>query len=178
MPGSVSTPSTLYLACSMTPQPRCAAPRASLRRLCLPILVRFLLPTPAIVRIAYLLAVELGLMEPLVHDVVDVAAPAGRCFPRRHLGRVLGQHLRKVFGALSAAIAVSLRTYKCLSAAPAAGGAWRTMDRAAGTGGRMTSEPPSRRPSAPLGSERKSYVVVSTPRDPVRPCDVVASQPS
>jgi hypothetical protein len=99
---------------------------------------------------------------------VYVAAPHGCCRPRRDLGRILGQHLSKVFGALSAANVVSLRL---TLAARRLRGAWRTKGIVSEIGVRMTGALPSRRWRASLGSVQRLYAALSMPRDRVQLCE-------
>lgn len=91
----------------------------------------------AIVCIAYVLTVELGLLQPFVDNVVHVAAPHGCRCPRRDLGRVFGQYLSKMLCAFSTTSRISLctRDSRCEPLYPER----HTKGRGAGTGGRMTA---------------------------------------
>lgn len=60
--------------------------------------------TPAVVKVSDLGTVELGLLEPLVDNVVRVAEPAGRGVAAGHLRRVFGQQLAEVLGAFAARV--------------------------------------------------------------------------
>jgi hypothetical protein len=62
-----------------------------------------LVAAAAVVRLDALFAIELGLLEPLVDNVMYKAPPHGRRLARRHLRGVLVEHLSKVGGALAAA---------------------------------------------------------------------------
>lgn len=70
----------------------------------LPLSLRSLLTTAAIVEIADLGTVELLLLQPLVDLVVDEAGPAGGRVARADLRRVLGQQLLEVARAVAARV--------------------------------------------------------------------------
>lgn len=138
-----------------------------LGRLALALRFRVFLSASAVVCIPDVLAVELGLLQPFVDNIVDITPPHGCRRPRRDLGRVFGKHFPKVFGTFSAVNTVSLSMYP---AAMASSGAWRTKGIIAGTGVRMTAALPSRHRWASRGSEQRLYAASSMTRDRVRLC--------
>lgn len=76
---------------------RCSTPLLLLLLLLLPFI-----PTPAIIEIAQVRAVELRLIEHGVDLIVDKTRPASRGVPRRDLRRVLGEMLLEMRGAFAA----------------------------------------------------------------------------
>jgi hypothetical protein len=64
--------------------------------------LRFVVPAPAVVCISDVFAVEFGLVQPLVDDIMYKTTPHGCSCSRRYLRRVLGKHVSEMLGALSA----------------------------------------------------------------------------
>lgn len=129
------------------------------------LVILLLLGASAVIRVADIRAIKLWLLQSLIDNVVDVAAPCRCRRSRRHLWRILGQHFPKMLRAFSTARYGISRRMPADYSRPL-----HTMGTGAGTSVRMTATPPFRRLSVFLGTGQRWYGALSMLRDPVRPC--------